>query len=188
MSSRSVTATSSRTASRSRAAAARRSLAPARARGIALIVGGILTARLLKPIGGLEFYWLPLFTGATYLAAALLGGPRGPLWGPGVIVGIFGLEAVLTLGGTVTGVPDAPGELLAVGIGIVVLGLLRRAGVTVDLVRAGVTTVILAAFYYAVDKGWLSGLFVKPALYGAILAGWGLWELRPGGSRRSRGR
>lgn len=155
---------------------------------MALVVGGILTAVLVVPVGSQELYWLPLLTGATYLAAALAGGRRGAFWAPAAVVGVFGLIAVLVLGKHVTD-PVATGswETIAVGVGLVVALVLQRAGFAVDLLGVALAGIILSVFLYLVDKAPQDGFFVKAWPYGVLLVVWGIWELRPARRAGSQG-
>jgi hypothetical protein len=67
-----------------------------RARGIALIVGAVLIVALIET-ETIPFYWFPILTGLTYLAAAAAGCSRGTLWGPGFVITTVGLGAALWL-------------------------------------------------------------------------------------------
>lgn len=65
-----------------------------RRRGLVLLAGAVLMALFVKPIGALDYYWLPLLVGLTFTAAAAATGPRSPLWGAGLVVGFWGLAKV----------------------------------------------------------------------------------------------
>lgn len=149
--------------------------------GGVLIVGGVVTGVAIDPVGPLNFFWLPFFLGVTFLLASLASGSRArPLWATGVITTIFGIEAELTrAGGAVTGVPVAPGEILALGIGLLVVAFMARFGFPTDPLGAAVTVASTGVLYYGADKNWASGLFVKPLFYGGLVVVYGLFELRP---------
>ena len=67
-----------------------------RARGIALIAGAVIIVALIET-ETIPYYWFPVLTGLTYLAAAAAGRSRGTLWGPGFVITSVGLAAALWL-------------------------------------------------------------------------------------------
>lgn len=145
-----------------------------RRRGAGLIVGGIVLALLVAPIGPLKFYWLPLVSGLTYLLAAAASGPRGALWAPGLVITGFGVAIVLD-STTFSGI-ELPLVLLGLGAGAVLAALAHRAGVVVSGLSIGLSILLTGAFVLAVYKlSWID----KAWWFGILLGGWGLWELRP---------
>lgn len=153
-------------------------LTPRRVRGLALLVGGAVTALLLVPIGPVAFYYLPLVTGLTYLVAAALGGRTGALWAPGLIVTGFGVATWLTSpDGLVDGQYSFPLAIVGLGVGALLAAIAAEGGLMVGETSLALAILLTGVFVLAVfripelDKGWPFGL---------LLAGWGLWELRPG--------
>ena len=151
-----------------------------RRRGAALLVGAVVIAVLLPPVGSLAFYWLPVITGGAYLVGAIVSGPRGALWAPGLIVLGFGVGAVLALGGTFEMNDIAQSTLTGVAVGAVVAVLLKRVGVAVSATSLAVTLLLLAGFVLLTTRISPDGIGGEALLYAGLLALWGLWELRPG--------
>ena len=151
-----------------------------RRRGLVLLLGGVLVALTVAPVGGLALYWMPLLLGLTYLAAAAVGGRRGALWAAGLVVTCWGVAVALVLTGTLH-VDFAGAAVTGLGAGAVLAALLPRVGVAsspvsvaVPVLLVGVLELAQAQQHGVLDRGWA---------YGALLVGWGLWELRPGRGR-----
>ena len=132
-----------------------------------------------RPLG---FLWLPLVTGLVYLAAAAVGGRDAALWGPGLVVSGFGLGAVLTVDGPLGGALFSPVVLTTVGLGAVVAMLLPRAGIAVDGLSVAAAVLLSGVFFLLSERG-PTEVFRSVLVYGALLAAWGLWELRPARGR-----
>lgn len=152
---------------------------PRRRRAPVLLLGAVVLVLLVGGDRPLGFLWLPLVTGLVYLAAAAAGGRDPALWGPGLVVTGLGVGAVLTVDGPLGGELFAPVVLMAVGVGAVVAMLLPRAGVEVSGLSVAAAVLLSGAFFLLTERG--PELFSYVAFYGALLALWGLWELRPAG-------
>lgn len=97
-----------------------------RRRGLALLVGGIVLALLVRPIGPLDHPWIPLLVGLAFVSAAALTGPRSPLWGPGLVVSAYGTAEVVNL---FTDVPGAGAwTIVAIGLGGLLAAFLGSRG------------------------------------------------------------
>ena len=150
-----------------------------RRRGAVLLVGAVALAVLFPPVGSVAFSWLPAVTGLAYLGAAAASGTRGALWAPGLVVLGFGVASVLSLGGTFS--PDSllALTLLGVGGGGLVAVALSRVGVHVSALSIAVTVTVLGAFVLLTTRIAPDGIGGEALLYAALLAGWGVWEMRP---------
>ncbi|MEO6205536.1 MAG: hypothetical protein ABIO67_09165 [Mycobacteriales bacterium] len=149
-----------------------------RLRGIALIVGAVLIAVLIKG-DVLKFYWFPVLTGLTYLVAAGVSGSRSTLWAPGLVVTSFGLGAAMWLR---DGRPADSFQLLAlgvlaIGLGTVLAGLLNEyAGFAISTMSVGLSVLLLGVFLL-LEQQAVSPVAGKPDVYIALLAIWGAYEL-----------
>ena len=149
-----------------------------RLRGLVLIVAGLAVVLLVGDDRPLPFLWLPLVTGTGYLVAAAVGGRDGDLWGPGLVVSGFGLGAVLTVDGPLGGALFSPVVLTTVGAGAVLAMLLPRVGIPVSGLSVASAVLLSGLFFLASERGAVE-VFRSPLVYGALLALWGAWELRP---------
>ena len=149
-----------------------------RRRAPLLLLGAVAVVALVGDDRPLGFLWLPLVTGLAYLAAAVAGGRDPALWGPACVVTGFGLGAVLTVDGPLGGQLFSPVVLTAVGAGAVVAMLLPRAGIPVDGLSVAAAVLLSGVFFLLSERG-PTEVFRSPAVYGALLAAWALWELRP---------
>lgn len=151
-----------------------------RARGVALVVGALVILALVET-KAIAFYWFPVLTGLTYLAAAVAGRSRGALWGPGFVTTSVGLAAALWLS---DGRPADSFEFLA--LAVMALGL---GGVLATLVgrargfEVGAMSVSLAVLLFGLFA-LLEQQAVKPVAghawpYAVLLVVWGAYELRP---------
>jgi len=156
-----------------------------RARGLALIIGAVVIVALIET-GTIAFYWFPVLTGLTYLAAAAAGRSRGTLWAPGFVVTSVGLAAALWLRDG--RMPDSFQFLalavMALGLGGVLAALLAQLrGFSVSAMSVSLSVLLFGVFALLEQQA------VKPFagqtwVYAALLAAWGAYELRPAGSRR----
>lgn len=149
-----------------------------RRRAPVLVAGAVLLFLLVGDGRPLGFVWLPLVTGVVYLAAAAAGGRDGALWGPGCVVSGFGLGAVLTVAGPLGGELFSPVVLTAVGAGAVLAMLLPRLGIAVDGLSVA-SAVLLSGVFFLLSERGPTEVFRSVLVYAALLAAWGLWELRP---------
>jgi hypothetical protein len=143
-----------------------------------LVAGAALLVLLVGDGRPLSYLWLPLVTGLVYLAAAAVGGRDGELWGPALVVTGFGLGVVLTVDGPLGGQLFSPVVLTTVGLGAVIAMLLPRLGVAVDGLSVAAAVLLSGVFFLLSERG-ATEVFRSALVYGALLAAWGLWELRP---------
>ncbi len=148
-----------------------------RRRGAALLLGAVAVVLLVGDDRPLDFLWLPLVTGLAYLVAAAAGGLDGQLWGPALVVTGFGAGVVLTVGGPLGGALFSPVVLTAVGAGAVLAMLLPR----VSGLSVAAAVLLSGVFFLLTERGPVE-VFRSPLVYGALLALWGAWEMRPSSS------
>jgi hypothetical protein len=142
-----------------------------------LLLGALAVVLLVGEGRPLDFLWLPLVTGLAYLAAAAAGGLDGDLWGPALVVTGFGVGVGLTVGGPLGGELFAPVVLTATGAGAVLGALVPRVtGLSVA------AAVLLSGVFYLLSERGPTEVFRSPLVYGALLALWGAWEMRPSSS------
>ena len=157
-------------------------MTPRRRRGAALLLGAAAVLLLVGDGRPLDFLWLPLVTGVAYLAAAAAGGLDGDLWGPALVVTGFGVGVGLTVGGPLGGQLFSPVVLTAVGAGAVLAMLVPQvSGMSVA------AAVLLSGVFFLLSERGPTEVFRSPLVYGALLALWGLWELRPAARRTAAG-
>lgn len=155
-----------------------------RASGLALIVGAVAIFTLIQS-ETLRFYWFPLLTGLTYLAAAAAGRRRSTLWGPGLVITAAGLVAALWLrdGRMVESFEFLALTVTALGLGGVLAALL----VQIRGFSISALSIALPVFLYGVTL-LLEQQAVRPFAgqtwaYMVLLALWGGYELRPTAKR-----
>lgn len=148
-----------------------------RRRGAVLVVGGLAVALLVGDGRPLSFAWLPLVTGAAYLAAAVAGGRDGALWGPALVVLGFGAGVVATVEGPLGADLFSSVVLIGVGAGAFAATLLPRYRIPVPAPSVAAAVLLSGVFFLLSERG--GGAFREPLLYGALLVAWGAWELRP---------
>lgn len=151
-----------------------------KARGIALIVGGLLITALVET-KTIPFYWFPALTGLVYLAAAAAGRSRGTLWGPGLVVTTVGVAAALWLrdGRPADSFQFLALAVMALGLGGVLAALLGQVkGFAVSAMSVAMPVLLFGVFALLEQQA------VKPVagstwVYVALLVIWGAYELRP---------
>jgi len=149
-----------------------------RARGFALLAGAAATFALTR-YGPLDFTWVPLLLGASYLLAALTGGEGGPLWAPALVLVCFGVGDLLYLGGHLPrGLDEGAVYIVSLGLGVLLCAVAERGGFAVSLAGAGSAVLLAGSFFLAQRR--FHGLWETSATYAGLLALWGVWELRPG--------
>lgn len=154
-----------------------------RTRGAALIAGAVAIAALVEG-GVLAYYWFPVLTGLTYLVAAAASRSRGTLWGPGFVITSVGLGAALWL-------RDGRGPdsfqllalaVMALGLGGVLAALLGTLrGLHVSAMSIALP-VLLFGVFALLEQQAIEPFAGQTWAYVALLALWGLFELRPGRS------
>ena len=149
-----------------------------RRRAPLLLLGAVAVGLLVGSGRPLDFRWLPLVTGLVYLTAAAAGGRDGALWGPACVVTGFGGGVGLTVGGPLGGELFSPVVLTSVGAGAVVAMLLPQLGIAVDGLSVAAAVLLSGVFFLLSERG-PTEVFRSPLVYAALLALWGLWELRP---------
>lgn len=144
---------------------------------IALLVGAAAMLALIQT-GAVRFYYTPLVVGLTYLAAAAVAGRRGALWAPGIITSLWGVAVLLGVHNVTRG--SKASYELAGAIGIALSLLLRY---TIGLAAGFIGMVVAFGVILIHDNGHAPSWVFKGVTFAALLAVWGLWELRP--TRRS---
>lgn len=151
-----------------------------RARGIALIVGAVLIAALVEG-GVLAFYWFPMLTGLTYLAAAAAGRSRGTLWGPGLVITVVGLAAALWLrdGRAPDSFQFLALAVMSLGLGGVLAALLGQFGKLAISAMSVALPVLLFGTFALLEQQVVEPFAGQTWVYVVLLALWGVFELRP---------
>lgn len=163
-------------ADRSQRARPRPTRAQAWARGVLLLVGGLVVIVLVEPVGPAKLYVMPLVLGVTYLLSSAAGGRSGGLWVPGLIVTAWGVATTAVLSGTLR-IDFTAAAVLAIGVGAIAATQLPRAGIPCNpLAIAVVVTAIGALELLEAQAG---GGFADGWPWGAFLVLGGIWELRP---------
>lgn len=145
-----------------------------RRRWVPVLVGALVLALAVEPVGGLPFYSTPLILGLVYLAAAAVGGPHATLWAPGVVITFWGAAVVAVFSDTITADFTAV-AVTALGVGATAAALLGRLGFGVDplavglsVLFAGLTELVASLGVDVLGYGWF---------YGALLGVWVLADL-----------
>ena len=152
-----------------------------RARGLALIAGGLLILALVET-GTVPYYWFPTLTGLTYLVAAAVGHSRGPLWGPGLVITSVGIAAALWLRDGK--MPDSFQLLalavMALGLGGVLAALLAQTrGLSISPMSIAMP-VLLFGVFALLEQQMVAPFAGQTWVYAGLLVVWGAYELRPG--------
>lgn len=155
-----------------------------RLRGLALIVGAVLIVALVEG-GVLPYYWFPVLTGLTYLAAAAISRSKGTLWAPGFIITSVGFSAALWLrdGNAADSFQLLALAVMALGLGGVIAALLGQAmGWSISAMSVSLSVLLFGVFALLEQQA------VKPFagstyVYAALLAIWGAFELRPANNK-----
>jgi uncharacterized protein YhhL (DUF1145 family) len=156
-----------------------------RARGLALIAGAVLIVALIET-ETIPFYWFPVLTGLTYLAAAAAGRSRGTLWAPGFVITAVGLGAALWLrdGRPADSFQFLALAVMALGLGGVLAALLAQLrGFSVSAMSVSLS-VLLFGVFALLEQQAVEPIAGQSWVYAALLAAWGAYELRPASSRR----
>ena len=154
-----------------------------RIRGLVLIVGAVVIAVLVQT-EILAYFWFPLLTGLTYLAAAAAGRSRSTLWAPGFVLTTVGLALALWLRDArpVDSFQFLALSVMALGLGGVLAALFAQArGITVSAMSVSLA-VLLFGGVLLIEQQEIQPLAGRAWAYASLLAVWGAYELRP--SRR----
>lgn len=162
-------------------APARRMFVPrAAARGLILLIGGLVVVLAVEPVGGKKLYWMPLIIGLTYLISSAAGGRNGGLWVPGLMVTAWGIGTTTVLSGTIH-VDFAAATIFAIGIGAIAATALPRFGIRCN--PLAIAAIIAAIGLLELLEAQVGGALVDGWPWGVFLAAGGLWELRPSVTR-----
>ncbi len=170
----------SRTADTTEVVGTRPSPRQAWARGVLLLVGGLVVVVLVEPVGPEKLYVMPLVIGLTYLASSVAGGRSGGLWVPGLIVTAWGVATTTVLSGTIS-VDFTAAAVVAIGLGAVVATQLPRVGIPCN--PLAIAVVVAAVGALELLEAQAGGVFVDGWPWGVFLVLGGLWELRPAMTR-----
>lgn len=140
-----------------------------RRRGLVLLVGAVVIALLVKPIGPLDYYFNPLLIGLAFVAAAAVTGPRSPLWGAGLVLTAWGTSKVIEnnvevswAGGMAT---------IAIGLGALIAAYLATRGWAVSAASVAwpVVFIGIGQFVHSNSPGGLITWYTAglAAVYGA---------------------
>lgn len=110
-------------------------------RGVVLIVGAVVMALLIQPIGPLSYPWNPLLVGLVFLAAAAVVGARSPLWGAGLVVGFWGLAKVIS--GAVAFSWSGPFSTAMIGLGGLLAAYLASRGFAITVASVAFPVVFI---------------------------------------------
>ncbi len=148
--------------------------------GAVLVAGAVV---LWLVVGDdLDRFWLvPLLTGATYLAAAVVGGPRGGYWATAVVLVGWGAAVAWAIEGKPD--LDAAGLYLAgAGLGAMAGVLLARRGFVVDALGLA-ATIVAAGVLLALSARW-PDVFRDGRTYAALVGAVGVANIVAGLARR----
>jgi hypothetical protein len=146
------------------------------ARGLLLLVGGLVVIVLVEPVGPAKLYVMPLVLGVTYLLSSAAGGRSGGLWVPGLIVTAWGVATTTVLSGTLS-VDFTAAAVLAIGVGAIAATQLPRAGIPCNPLAIAVVVAAIGALELL--EAQAGGVFADGWPWGVFLVLGGLWELRP---------
>lgn len=147
----------------------------------ALLLSGAVLLGLTVGQDRISFYWTPLILGLTYLAAAIVDGPRGGYWATALGLTGWGLAVVYLGEARPVDIDPAGAYLAGAGIAGIAAALLRRRGFLVSEVGFAATVaaggLVLAfaprapdtledATTYAVALGVIGLLNVAGGAYG----------------------
>lgn len=144
----------------------------------AVLAAGAAAVYLALDSGRAPFGAVPLLVGLVYLVAAVAGGRGGSLWAPGCVVTGWGL-ANLALTDPLFAelrLPESAAHMIGMGLGVLALAGLLRAGVRTSLASAG-TAVLLSGVLFALQRGQGVEALNRPWGYAALLALYAVGEL-----------
>ncbi len=97
---------------------------------------------------------MPLIVGLAYLAAAWAGGRGGGLWAPGCVVTGWGVANLALAEPALADLraPESAAHMVGIGLGVLALGALARAGVQTSLESTGLA-VLLSGVLFVLQRG-----------------------------------
>lgn len=147
-----------------------------RRRGAVLLVGAIVVILAVKPVGPLDYVWVPILTGLTFLLAAVAAGRRSPLWGPGLVVTAWGIGQWISSNAhdTVSSFHWSGAFVYVLLGGAALLAAwMSTRGFGVSPFSIGAAIVFIGVGVL-VHSNWGSAL---TPVFCALTAVWGLWEI-----------
>ena len=147
------------------------------ARAAVLAAGAVAVYLLLAD--GTAFGLVPLLVGGVYLAAAVAGGRGGALWAPGCVVSGWGVANVALAEPRLAPVlhgAESAAHMTGIGLGVLVLAALGRAGVRATTGSIGLA-VLLSSLLFVGQRaqGWQ--LLNSATGYAALLLLYAVGEL-----------
>ena len=140
---------------------------------LALLIGAALLL-VLTQTNAVPFYGTPFIVGLSYLAAAAVAGRSGALWAPGIITTCWGIAVLLGARDVVPG--NKTSYVIAGAAGI---GLALALRFTIGLAAGWIGVVVSFAAIALYDNPYAPSWIFHGSTFAALLAGWGLWDLRP---------
>lgn len=159
-----------------------------RGRGIALIVGAVVLALLVKqpargfelPTAFIDYYWFPLMLGVIYLAGAIAGRSRGTLWAPGLMTTAAGVAIALWIrDGRPFDFQFLALTILALGLGAVLAAALAEVGGLAISAMSIATMLLLFGGFLLAEQQGIALITGSTYVYALGLLLWGAYELRP---------
>jgi len=151
-----------------------------RHRAALALIGGAIVLMLVQ-FKVIPLYYTPLIIGLTYFAAAGVAGRKGALWAPGFVTTCWGIGVLLGQYKIVT-IDSKLNYAIAGLIGIVIgLGFRYAIGLAVGALGLAVAFSVILVHDYVSLPGWVYQGWV----FAALLAIWGLWDLRPESRKES---
>lgn len=144
-------------------------MSPSLRRALALVVSAA-ALYLLVDSGRASFADLPLLTGLGFLLGAVVGGSRGALWAPALVVSGWGLANVLYLREPFAALhaPESAAHMVGIGVGLLVLAGLVRLGVAASYVGIALS-VLLSGVLFTLQRGQGVALLNRAAGYALVL-------------------
>ena len=120
----------------------------------AVLAAGAVVVDLLLDHGAAPFGDTPLLVGLVYLVAAVAGGRGGALWAPGCVVAGWGLANVALARPELADLhaPESAAHMVGIGLGVLVLAGLERAGVHSSTTSVGLS-VLLSGVLFIGQRG-----------------------------------
>lgn len=145
--------------------------------GVIAVGALVMLAAIRSRAGPLDFSWVPLFSGAIYLGAAMAGGRRSSYWSPTCILLPLG-AAIAVLDVWELRTRTAAVYLMAVGAGILLAAIADRVGVAVTFLGLGSCVAVFGTLFLA-DRYWTS-VIGRVESFAAAYAVWAAVEFTRG--------